>query len=384
MTTVFSRVVDVVGSTFPRRRARLFQWAAAAYIYLGAGLWMVAGVQQGWISQLAATLWVGFVLVALALGYAALRSGWTERYTDPSITLWQLSIGVLLANWAYLICGPMRTAALLPMMVTIVFGAFTLRWRQIACLTALNMLALFAAVLFLAVFPQWLPAQGEVSPVMVDINNLLMLVVVLPPLGVIAARLSSVRRKLQDQREALMQALSEVERLAVSDELTGIANRRSMRALLERSAALSSREIAPFCVALIDIDHFKAINDELGHAGGDEVLKAFAHRATALLRSTDAIGRWGGEEFVLLACGNIDSACSILERIRKAVARSDTDTPPVTFSAGVAQHRRGETPDELLERADIALYEAKRTGRDRHVVAPGGAVEADHCSATSP
>src|SRR5690606_14500030 len=134
----------------------------------------------------------------------------------------------------YLICGPMRTAALLPMMVTIVFGAFTLRWRQIACLTALNMLALFAAVLFLAVFPQWLPAQGEVSPVMVDINNLLMLVVVLPPLGVIAARLSSVRRKLQDQREALMQALSEVERLAVSDELTGIANRRSMRALLER------------------------------------------------------------------------------------------------------------------------------------------------------
>lgn len=384
MKAAFPRIVDVVGSTIPRRRERVLQCLIPAYIYLGAAIWLIAGVLQGWMSQTAMMLWLGFVFAGLVAGYAALRSGWTERFRDPSLTIWQLSIGVLCANWAYLIIGPMRTAALLPMIVTIVFGAFTLRWRQIAFLTALNLFALVAAVMFRAWFPQWIPDHGEVSPVMVDINNVLMLVVVLPPLGFIAARLSSVRRKLQHQREALIQALSEVERLAVSDELTGIANRRSMRTLLERSTALSSREIAPFCVALIDIDHFKAINDDLGHAGGDEVLREFASRATTMLRTTDAIGRWGGEEFVLLACGNIDGARSLLERIRKAVANCGTDTRRITFSAGVAQHQRDETADELLERADRALYEAKRAGRDRNVVAPDGGGAQPYCGAASP
>ncbi|MGV8940570.1 MAG: diguanylate cyclase [Lysobacter sp.] len=383
MTTLLSKVVDILGSTIPRRRERLVQWLIATYIYLGAVIWFITGVLQGWMSQSALMLWLGFVFAVLIVGYATLRSGWTERFRDASITVCQLSMGVLFANWGYVICGPMRTAALFPIMVAIAFGAFTLRWRQIAFLTALALFGLVAAVLFRDLFPQWVPALGEVSPTRVDINNVLMLVVVLPPLGVIAARLSSLRRKVRDQREALSQALSEVERLAVRDELTGIANRRSMRSVLKRSVALSSREIAPFCIAIMDIDHFKAVNDDLGHAGGDQVLKEFAHRANAQLRSTDAIGRWGGEEFVLMVCGNIEGACSIVERIRQAVRSCGTDARQITFSAGVAQHQPGETPDELLARADIALYKAKRTGRDRYVVAPEGAEAALYDSSTA-
>ncbi len=379
MTKLRSKLIDILGSTLPGRRERLLQWLIASSIYLGAAIVLTTGVFQGWMNPSALMLWLAFMLTIVATGYAALRSGWTERFHDPSVTTWQLSMGVVLANWGYLICGPMRTATLFPIMVVFAFGAFSLRWRHIAFLTCLSLLCLVAVVWFRAFFPEWVPAETEISPVRMDVNNVLMLIVVLPPMGVLAGRLSSLRRKLRDQREALSKALSEVERLAVSDELTGIANRRSMRSILERSAAMSSREITPFCIAIMDIDHFKAVNDRLGHAGGDQVLKAFAHRANAQLRSTDAIGRWGGEEFVLMICGNLEGACSILERIRKSVRDCAPDARPVTFSAGVAQHLPDETPDELLARADAALYKAKRTGRDRYVVAESSCFGRDSC-----
>lgn len=372
MKGIFSRLVDLLGSRDPRRRERLVQWLIASAVYIGAATLLTTGVGQGWMNTSALILWLGFVCAVLVIGYVALRSGWTERFRDPFVTVWQLSMGVLAVSWGYLICGPMRTSALFPIMVIFAFGAFTLRTRQLAFLTVLAVASLIAAVVLRAVFPHWVPAQGDVPPIRLDINNVLMLVVVLPVLAVIVARLSSLRQKLRDQREALSQALLEVERLAVSDDLTGIANRRSMRSLLERSAALSSREVAPFCAAILDIDHFKAVNDDLGHAVGDQVLKEFAQRSNAQLRSSDALGRWGGEEFVLVMHGNIDGVCSMLERIRKAVGTCGTDTRQITFSAGVAQHRPGETADEVLARADIALYEAKDSGRDRYVVANNG------------
>lgn len=366
---VLSNVIDVLASRDPRRRLRLVQWLIASLVYVGAATLLTTGVGQGWMDTSALMLWLGFVALVLGIGYVALRSGWTERFRDPSMTLWQLSMGVLAVNWGYLICGPMRTSALFPIMVVFAFAAFTLRWRQIAFLTVLAVTSLVAAVVMRTLYPQWVPAQGEVPQIRVDVNNVLMLVVVLPALAVIATRLSGLRQKLRDQREALAHALSEVERLAVSDELTGIANRRSMRALLERSVALSSRELTPFCVAILDIDHFKAVNDALGHAAGDTVLKAFARRTAAQLRETDALGRWGGEEFLLVMPGNLDGIGRVLERIREAVHRVDAGTRPVTFSAGVARHRPDESVDALLARADAALYEAKRTGRDRCVVA---------------
>ena len=363
-----STVVDLVASRDPRRRLRLVQWLIASLVYVGAATLLITGVGQGWMDTGALMLWLGFVSCVLAVGYVALRSGWTERFRDPSLTVWQLSMGVLAVNWGYLICGPMRTSALLPLMVIFAFGAFALRWREIAFLTVLAVTSLVGAVLLRAWYPDWIPAKGEVSPLRLDVNNVLMMVVVLPALAVIAARLSGLRQKLRDQREALAQALSEVERLAVSDELTGIANRRWMRTHLERSIALSSREISPFCVAILDIDHFKSVNDALGHAAGDEVLRAFATRAAAQLRETDAVGRWGGEEFLLVMTGNLEGISRVLERIRSSVATACVEGHPITFSAGVARHRPGESADALLARADAALYQAKDAGRDRYLV----------------
>lgn len=364
-----SKVLDLLGSRDQRRRLRLVQWLIASLVYVGIAILLVTGVGQGWMDTTALAYWLGFVALVLVAGYAALRSGWTEKFRDPSVSVWQLSMGVLAVTWGYLICGPMRTSALFPLMVIFAFGAFALRWRQIAFLTALALACLVAAIVIRSRYPQWLPAQGEITPLRLDINNLLMLAVVLPALAVIAARLSGLRQKLRDQRQALGRALSEVERLATTDELTGIANRRSMQVLADRSAALSSRQLTPFSVAILDIDHFKAINDELGHATGDAALHAFAQRASAVLRNTDTLGRWGGEEFLLVLPGGPAGVGAVLERIRAAVRSRCLDARTLTFSAGVAHHRPGESAEALLARADLALYEAKRAGRDRDVTA---------------
>ncbi|WP_462116566.1 GGDEF domain-containing protein, partial [Lysobacter xanthus] len=273
MHRLASRLLDLLASADRRRRLRLAQWLIASLVYVGAAALLTTGVGQGWMNTGALALWLAFVAAVLLVGYVALRSGWTERFRDPSITVWQLSMGVLAVNWGYLICGPMRTSALFPIMVVFAFGAFTLRWRQIAFLTALAVSSLVAAVVLRTLYPQWVPAQGDVAPLRVDVNNVLMLIVVLPALAVIAARLSGLRQKLRDQREALSRALSDVERLATGDELTGLPNRRSMKARLEHGIALSSRHVTPLCVAILDIDHFKAVNDDFGHAAGDAVLQ---------------------------------------------------------------------------------------------------------------
>ncbi len=367
--SLLSIVTDVIYSRDQRRRLRLVQWLIASLVYVGAATLLITGVGQGWMGTTALYLWLGLVAMILVTGYVALRSGWTERFRDPAISVWQLSMGVLAVNWGYLICGPMRTSALFPLMIIFAFGAFSLRLRQITFLTLFALSSLVVVVVLRNLYPHWVPAQGEIPPVRVDINNILMLTVVLPALAVISLRLSQLRQKLRNQREALALALAEVERLAVTDELTGIPNRRSIQSMLDRSAALSTRHLTSFSVAIIDLDHFKAINDDFGHAAGDTALKTFARLASAELRNTDMIARWGGEEFLLLLAGDRNGFSCALERIRKVVRNGCLDARVITFSAGVAHHQPGETSDELLARADLALYEAKAEGRDCYIVA---------------
>ncbi len=369
MKRFVTRLVVLIASQDQRRRLRLVQWVIASLVYVGAGLWLISGVAQGWMSPVALMPWLAFVSLILLTGYIALRSGWTERFRDPSITVFQLSMGVLAVNWGYLMCGPMRTSSLFPLMVIFAFGAFTLRGRQIAFLTLLALSTLTLAIVLRSYYPLWVPVQADITHMQVDVNNLLMLTVVLSAVAVISLRLSTLRQKLRNQRESLGHALAEVERLAVTDELTGIANRRSITSLLDRSVALSSRHLTSFTIAILDLDHFKGVNDDLGHAAGDAVLKAFARLASAELRNTDMLARWGGEEFLVLLAGGRDDTCSALERIRKVVRHSCLDSRPITFSAGVAHHRPAESTDELLARADQALYAAKAAGRNRTVAA---------------
>jgi len=151
--------------------------------------------------------------------------------------------------------------------------------------------------------------------------------------------------------------------LATTDPLTGLANRRRLQADLCREIARADRSGEPLAVTIIDLDHFKRYNDEHGHLEGDLLLSAFGRFLNAEVRTMDTVGRYGGEEFLLIlgntTASEADSAAGRLMRAWGADGRG------TTFSAGVAQWQRGETPDDLLERADTALYAAKHAGRDR-------------------
>jgi diguanylate cyclase (GGDEF)-like protein len=280
--------------------------------------------------------------------------------------MWQLSLGVIAVNWGYVICGPMRTSALFPLMVVFAFAAYALRFRQITWLTLFAISCLAGAVATRQLLPQWSPSVESAAPLQVDINNLLMIVVVLPALALVAARLSALRRKLRDQRAALADALAAVERLAVSDELTGLPNRRAMLSALATSTSHARRGILPVTIAMLDLDSFKQINDTLGHAAGDRVLKGFADVVKPLLRDGDLLGRWGGEEFLLILPGATPAnAQPVLARLQAAVRDTLLPGRQVTFSAGVAAHQGAASAEALLSRADAALYAAKDAGRDR-------------------
>jgi diguanylate cyclase (GGDEF)-like protein len=159
----------------------------------------------------------------------------------------------------------------------------------------------------------------------------------------------------------------EVGRLARTDSLTGVANRRAWDEELPRELARSARSRQPVCVALLDLDHFKAYNDEHGHQAGDRLLKTAAAAWEGRLRKTDLLARYGGEEFaVLLPDCALGNAMEIAERLRNA-------QPEVTCSIGVADWDGREDIGRLVARADRALYAAKAGGRDRCVAEPAPA-----------
>ena len=152
---------------------------------------------------------------------------------------------------------------------------------------------------------------------------------------------------------------------AMTDALTGLPNRRAWDEEFERELARSGRTGVPMCMVLLDLDHFKQFNDRNGHQAGDRLLKAAAASWRTVLRTSDTLARYGGEEFaIVLTATTIPRAKQVIEGLRSTVPSGET------VSAGIAQWDGRETGDELVGRADRALYEAKRTGRDRTVALP--------------
>jgi diguanylate cyclase (GGDEF)-like protein/PAS domain S-box-containing protein len=164
-----------------------------------------------------------------------------------------------------------------------------------------------------------------------------------------------------EHRQALVRSL---EQLALTDELTGLPNRRAWEDGLNRELARAAREGHPVCVAMIDLDDFKGFNDERGHLAGDALLAETAAAWNAELRASDLLARYGGEEFAaVIPAWPIDAAVAVIDRMRAVTPAG------LTCSAGVASWNRTETSMELFGRADAALYEAKHTGRNRTVAA---------------
>ena len=177
----------------------------------------------------------------------------------------------------------------------------------------------------------------------------------------------AVRRSM----EAEARVREELHRRAVTDDLTGLANRRELLASLERAIAGSRRNRRPLALAVLDIDHFKRINDNYGHPAGDAVIRRIALLAVEVMRGQDTVGRLGGEEFaVVLPDCTAEDALAACERLRTAVRDTDLEMETglpiyITLSTGVAVFERSDTAETMIARADAALYAAKHGGRDQ-------------------
>ena len=175
---------------------------------------------------------------------------------------------------------------------------------------------------------------------------------------------------LLEEKYELIEDNNELTRMALTDNLTGLSNRTAMNQILHKEYSRFERHNHRFGIIMLDIDHFKSVNDNFGHDTGDAVLKKLAKIFENAIRNSDFIARWGGEEF-LICCTTIeeDDLLPIAETIRQLVASTEFDSiGQITASLGCAAIVKGEGIGELIKRADIALYEAKNNGRNQTVV----------------
>ncbi len=173
--------------------------------------------------------------------------------------------------------------------------------------------------------------------------------------------------RLSESRDTLRSQTAELDRLARIDPLTGISNRRDLLDTLQVALDASRRDRLPVAVLMFDLDHFKRINDSLGHDVGDTALIAVARSMRTLVRQGDSVGRWGGEEFLaVLPRADAETALLVAERLRADIADNAAvvDGRSVTVTVGGAVSHDGDTLSELINRADAALYQGKRAGRN--------------------
>ena len=312
--------------------------------------------------------WSAISLGGMAIFWLLIRSGWSRRSRDPSLTVPQMLYAIACSALAYAILGEGRGGVFPIVMVILMFGMFVVTPMQMRWVSG------FAVVLFGATMGAmaWFDPRGY--PPRIELGHFLMVATMVPVVSVLAGRLSALRHRSRQHRTELAQALARIRELATRDELTGLVNRRHMQDLMEQEHQRCIRSGQTFCLALLDLDHLKPVNQAHGYAMGDQVLRAFSAEALRHVRVSDALARWSGQQFVLmlsdtraaLARGGLERMHHQVSGLR--IVQGDTMVA-VTVSAGLAEHHAGETVVATLDRARKALNEAKTQGCARIVVA---------------
>ena len=365
----WQRLKDVILSTDPRRRTLVgMALLALTLMAASAAVMLLVAQSSTAVDQTALQWWAALSVGGLVVMTAFIRSGETARLRDPSLTIPQMVWTITSGAVAYVLAGDARGLVLSVLAMILFFGTFGLTVAEVIGIGVYALLAFASAIGVSSRFNA--NASGYL-----DTAYALMVLILLSGCIALNLRIQRIRAKLQQQREALAQALEVNRELATRDELTGLINRRAMLDLMALEHSRSLRSGRPLLLAQLDIDHFKPINDQHGHAAGDRALQAFAGTVRASVRDTDVLARWGGEEFVLMLTDtSADHARELLERIRQAVQALEiahsAGSLQLTVSIGLAQHLPGDTVEHTLERADQALYRAKALGRNRVVVAP--------------
>lgn len=366
-----------VASKFDREtRLRLRRVMLGLLSYLMFLVPMCIAVHAGssTVGWLGVAVFTGLALSINLLALVAIASGWSKRFADPSLLVPQLVAAILLAlGMIHYFQGEARSVLLLLFVAVFFFGLFGLDTRRYLLLTTCT------AVGYTALSTWELVVSGAARHAwLMEALRLSALMVITIWMSFIGGYFALIRKKLAGQRDALERANSKLRELSIRDELTGLHNRRHLTDRLEQESERSRRYGHRFSVAMIDIDHFKKINDSQGHSVGDEILVNFARILRQQARFVDhlgqapdrTLGRFGGEEFLIILPGtSLEGAVICLERMREAVTRAPIETSAgplsVSFSAGLAAQGPDETAEALLQRADEALYRAKEAGRNR-------------------
>ncbi len=330
---------------------------SAMYVAVVAVFWLVGLVDT---PTLAGAL--GYVLMSATAFYMLIRSGWNIRLRDPSMTL-PLTMNAIVAMLAVMFFAPATQIIYAPF----TFGAMAFSALRLSGRT-LMAIGLFALLGNGAVVVLHYLLRGNPALLQLELLHLLVLAVTLPVFALLAIRIRSLSHALATAGAKI----ESIEKSAQRDPLTGCYNRKFVFAKLEELRRAADQNDQPLCLAVLDIDHFKDVNDTVGHLGGDAVLRNFAQLCGGAVRDDDIFGRYGGEEFLLiLPATSLASAQDTCERIRALVEHHNWRMPgrnPVTVSIGATRYVSPESALEFFSRTDAAMYAAKQGGRNQVVI----------------
>jgi diguanylate cyclase len=349
-----------------REHLRLPLMAVPAHLFwMAAVLWFAIPTQH--IGHALGYTVVAYELACVLVFYGLIRSGITAQWRDPSLVLAQMLAALAVAACGYVVAPTLRASLLHLICVVLVFGMVSLRPAASRLAGAVSVGLLLSAMVGIL----WL----QPGPHAAEVLKLVLACFVMGRLSMLSQNFSQVRRYVAVEQKQLSRAVAQVQELVIRDGLTGLFNRKHMQDLLAREHDRFARTGQIYSVAVIDVDHFKKVNDVHGHQVGDEVLCGLASAAQSCLRQTDVIARWGGEEFLVLMPDTDPrtQGLAALARLRHAVSTLQfpgaTTALTVRFSAGLGAVQAGESIEQLIERADRALYMAKGNGRNRDELA---------------
>ncbi len=360
-------VLDVLLGREARQRGYVLRTLLAAFSYLLGVLIAEVALSIGVADLRPTRVFQWAALTAGLISYAMVRWGWTLHFRDPALTVAQMLTGQTMAVVAYMLMHEFRGALIALSVAVTSFGTFSLSRDRQWAMSLYALLTMGGGML-------WMSVRDPMNfPPEVEAVHFLVLLILQFMAALLGAQFGEMRRRLRSRKRELEDALERIQELANRDSLTGLYNRRYAQELIDHHVHLKERNGRPLAMALIDLDHFKQVNDQYGHALGDRVLQTFAQQARQVTRDADIVARWGGEEFlIVMPETSADGAALLVERLRETLSvLAVSDEAPalrIAFSSGITAHRAGEHTDQTVQRADEALYEAKSAGRHRSVV----------------
>jgi diguanylate cyclase (GGDEF)-like protein len=287
---------------------------------------------------------------------------WNLRFKDASLTSIQMIWAISGISGLMLVLSDLRVLMLMGYLLIMAFGSFRMSLIDFSVTTFFTVLCYaFTIYLIDQERPEYIHLAQEVF-------IFIGFIFVMLGFAYLGAETRKLRKALSERHRDLKGAISRIEDLAITDELTGLYNRRNLLKILTQQRALANRSRYGFSVCYLDLDYFKRVNDSYGHPFGDKVLKSFANVITENLREVDVGARIGGEEFVLvLADTKLEEANKVCQRMAENWSKhafKDVPKLRLTFSAGITEFKSPESVDQILERADSLLYDAKHNGRN--------------------